>query len=227
MKLCQKTLLTFFLVLHQICCGYVLKVAEMAFLKIAWQHVKKLVSQLTHSSYFTNRGIWAPVNISPHHYFYVFRLPLSTESAYDLLLSELQLPELQQNPKVMSQKSGGEVGPPPSAVLGSGTILLLLCLFLRCNEDWLWQKKKKCNQCNMCICFFSKQTPEYGRKACQTASLMLSSVKINQTKQLLNMEIMLLQVSQLHHYCECMQSPVCCGVLSHWNVSCISNSESM
>uniref|UniRef100_A0A8C9XR58 Nuclear factor of activated T cells 5b n=1 Tax=Sander lucioperca TaxID=283035 RepID=A0A8C9XR58_SANLU len=44
----------------------------------------------------------------------------SKESAYDLLPRELQLPSsTQQSPKVMSQKSGGEAGPPPSAALAS------------------------------------------------------------------------------------------------------------
>ncbi|KAM7406119.1 hypothetical protein PAMP_000518 [Pampus punctatissimus] len=45
------------------------------------------------------------------------RLP---ESVYDLLPRELQLhSSTQQNPKVMSQKSGGEAGPPPSAAVAS------------------------------------------------------------------------------------------------------------
>ncbi|XP_034432695.1 nuclear factor of activated T-cells 5 isoform X3 [Hippoglossus hippoglossus] len=42
------------------------------------------------------------------------------ESVCDLLPRELQLPSsTQQNPKVMSQKSGGEAGPPPSATVAS------------------------------------------------------------------------------------------------------------
>lgn len=77
-----------------------------------------------------------PVNMSPYHPLYLFSLPLSTESAYDLLPRELQLPSsTQQNPKVMSQKSGGEAGPPPSAAIASGRILLLLSLFLLCEQD--------------------------------------------------------------------------------------------
>lgn len=53
-------------------------------------------------------------------------LHFSTESAYDLLPPELQLPfSAQQDLKIMSQKSGGEAGPPPSALLASGVILLL------------------------------------------------------------------------------------------------------
>ncbi|KAL6113090.1 uncharacterized protein ACO6RY_11446 [Pungitius sinensis] len=48
----------------------------------------------------------------------------SKESAYDLLARELQLPSFtQQSLKVMSQKSGGEAGPPPSAALPSGSSL--------------------------------------------------------------------------------------------------------
>ncbi|KAM3624750.1 uncharacterized protein V6R79_000984 [Siganus canaliculatus] len=44
----------------------------------------------------------------------------SKESAYDLLPRELQLPSFaQHNLGVMSQKSGGEAGPPPSAALAS------------------------------------------------------------------------------------------------------------
>uniref|UniRef100_A0A3Q1G8M0 Nuclear factor of activated T-cells 5 n=1 Tax=Acanthochromis polyacanthus TaxID=80966 RepID=A0A3Q1G8M0_9TELE len=44
----------------------------------------------------------------------------SKESVYDLLPQELQLPSsTQQNPKVMSQTSGGEAGPLPSASLAS------------------------------------------------------------------------------------------------------------
>ncbi|KAK2854029.1 hypothetical protein Q5P01_006690 [Channa striata] len=48
----------------------------------------------------------------------------SKESVYDLLPKELRLPaSTQQNPEVMSQKSGGEAGPPPSASLVSGSSL--------------------------------------------------------------------------------------------------------
>ncbi|KAI9528479.1 hypothetical protein NQZ68_020305 [Dissostichus eleginoides] len=40
--------------------------------------------------------------------------------AYELLPKELQLPfSTQQSPKIMSQKSGGEAGPPPSAAVAS------------------------------------------------------------------------------------------------------------
>lgn len=61
-------------------------------------------------------------------FFPVPLLPLTTESAYDLLPPELQLPfSSQQDLKIMSQKSGGEAGPPPSALLVSGASLLLLC----------------------------------------------------------------------------------------------------
>ena len=91
--------------------------------------------------------------------FYLFP-PLSTESAYDLLPRELQLPSsTQQSPKVMSQKSGGEAGPPPSAALASGRILLLLSLFLLCKQDWSCPTPKKltaratdctCRQTNTC-----------------------------------------------------------------------------
>lgn len=50
---------------------------------------------------------------------------------YDLLPKELQLPSsTQQNPAAaMSQKSGGEAVPPPSAALDSGKPLLLYPLF--------------------------------------------------------------------------------------------------
>ncbi|KAM7015914.1 nuclear factor of activated T-cells 5 isoform 2-T2 [Tautogolabrus adspersus] len=43
----------------------------------------------------------------------------SKESAYDLLPGKLQLSSTRQNLKVMSQKSGGEAGPPPSAAVAS------------------------------------------------------------------------------------------------------------
>lgn len=47
-----------------------------------------------------------------------------TESSYDLHLGELRLSSFTQlSPKAMSQKSGGEVGPPLSATRTSGTIL--------------------------------------------------------------------------------------------------------
>lgn len=47
-----------------------------------------------------------------------------TESVYDLLPKELQLQpsSTQRDPPTMSQKSGGEVGPPPSATLASGEL---------------------------------------------------------------------------------------------------------
>lgn len=47
-----------------------------------------------------------------------------TESVYDLLPKELQLQpsSSQSNPPTMSQKSGGEVGPPPMAPLASGEL---------------------------------------------------------------------------------------------------------
>ncbi len=44
-----------------------------------------------------------------------------SESVYDLLPKELQLPSVvQQHNPTMSQKSGGEAGPPPPAALASG-----------------------------------------------------------------------------------------------------------
>uniref|UniRef100_A0A096MCJ2 Nuclear factor of activated T cells 5b n=1 Tax=Poecilia formosa TaxID=48698 RepID=A0A096MCJ2_POEFO len=48
----------------------------------------------------------------------------SKESVYDLLPKELQLQpsSTQTDPPTMSQKSGGEAGPPPSATLASGEI---------------------------------------------------------------------------------------------------------
>lgn len=47
-----------------------------------------------------------------------------TESVYDLLPKELQLQpsSTQTDPATMSQKSGGEAGPPPSAALASGEL---------------------------------------------------------------------------------------------------------
>lgn len=47
-----------------------------------------------------------------------------TESVYDLLPKELQLQpsSTQTDPTTMSQKSGGEAGPPPSAALASGEL---------------------------------------------------------------------------------------------------------
>lgn len=47
-----------------------------------------------------------------------------TESVYDLLPKELQLQpsSTQTDPPTMSQKSGGEAGPPPSAALASGEL---------------------------------------------------------------------------------------------------------
>ncbi|RVE71959.1 hypothetical protein OJAV_G00057050 [Oryzias javanicus] len=49
----------------------------------------------------------------------------SKESVYDLLPKELQLQpsSTQPDPPTMSQKSGGEAGPPPSAALASGSSL--------------------------------------------------------------------------------------------------------
>lgn len=46
------------------------------------------------------------------------------ESVYDLLPKELQLQpsSTQTDPPTMSQKSGGEAGPPPSAALASGEL---------------------------------------------------------------------------------------------------------
>lgn len=46
------------------------------------------------------------------------------ESVYDLLPKELQLQpsSAQTDPPTMSQKSGGEVGPPPTAALASGEL---------------------------------------------------------------------------------------------------------
>lgn len=50
-----------------------------------------------------------------------------TESVYDLLPKELQLQpsSTQTDLPTMSQKSGGEVGPPPSAALASGELTAL------------------------------------------------------------------------------------------------------
>ncbi len=45
------------------------------------------------------------------------------ESVYDLLPKELQLPSSrEQNAAAMSQKSGGEAGPPPSTALAEGKL---------------------------------------------------------------------------------------------------------
>lgn len=46
------------------------------------------------------------------------------ESVYDLLPKELQLQpsSTKPDPPTMSQKSGGEAGPPPSAALASGEL---------------------------------------------------------------------------------------------------------
>lgn len=46
------------------------------------------------------------------------------ESVYDLLPKELQLQQssTETNPSTMSQKSGGEAGPPPSAAVASGEL---------------------------------------------------------------------------------------------------------
>lgn len=62
----------------------------------------------------------------------------SKESVYDLLPKELQLPSsTQQNPvAAMSQKSGGEAVPPPSAALDSGKPLLLFCLHGNSEQCW-------------------------------------------------------------------------------------------
>lgn len=49
-------------------------------------------------------------------------LTFMAESVYDLLPKELQLQpsSTQTDPPTMSQKSGGEAGPPPSATLATG-----------------------------------------------------------------------------------------------------------
>lgn len=54
----------------------------------------------------------------------IYRSLSLTESVYDLLPKELQLQpsSSQTNPPTMSQKSGGEVGPPPTAPLASGEL---------------------------------------------------------------------------------------------------------
>lgn len=51
-----------------------------------------------------------------------------TESVYDLLPKELQLQpsSAQTDPPTMSQMSGGEAGPPPSAALASGELPCLV-----------------------------------------------------------------------------------------------------
>lgn len=101
------------------------------------------VMELTHLMVL-NKSCWDPVNLSPYCHFYWFPPPFTTESVYDLLPRELQLPSsTQQSPKVMSQKSGGEAGPLPSASLASGRILLLLSLFLLCKQDWSCPTLKK------------------------------------------------------------------------------------
>lgn len=47
----------------------------------------------------------------------------SKESVYDLLPKELRLPPTTKlNVGAMSQKSGGEAGPPPSAAFASGRL---------------------------------------------------------------------------------------------------------
>lgn len=53
-----------------------------------------------------------------------------SESVYDLLPKELQLPLASQDRHTMSQKSGGEAGPLPSAAVASGRLLSLLIFLL-------------------------------------------------------------------------------------------------
>lgn len=136
-----------------------------------------------------------------HLILYLFSLPLSTESAYDLLPRELQLPSsTQQNPKVMSQKSGGEAGPPPSAAIASGRILLLLSLFLLCEQDWSCPTTEKHNLCNSLYLWANKHLHMAGQPIRQAAccSVILTSVrKEKNPKQLLNKEVMSLALSEL------------------------------
>lgn len=90
---------------------------------------------------FKFRSCHVPVSMLPYCSFNFF-----TESVYDLLPRELQLPSsTQQKPKVMSQKSGGEAGPPPSVAVASGRILLLFSLFRLGTAHAPPQKNNPCN----------------------------------------------------------------------------------
>lgn len=63
------------------------------------------------------------------------------ESVYDLLPKELQLQSssAQTDPPTMSQKSGGEAGPPPSAALASGEPPTELM------KTMIWDQVPKCS----------------------------------------------------------------------------------
>lgn len=91
-----------------------------------------------------------------------------SESVYDLLPKELQLPPAEQQDKpTMSQKSGGEAGPPPPAALASGrtgfTCLLSLRLYLSLKlASHFWQALlRSCLCCgvSMWCCLSSHSLP--------------------------------------------------------------------
>uniref|UniRef100_A0A8C4J9V6 Uncharacterized protein n=1 Tax=Dromaius novaehollandiae TaxID=8790 RepID=A0A8C4J9V6_DRONO len=57
---------------------------------------------------------------------FLFPLLCSTESVYDLLPKELQLPPSRETSVAsMSQTSGGEAGSPPPAVVAAGNCIIL------------------------------------------------------------------------------------------------------
>lgn len=148
------------------------RVKTKRFLRFHVSHLQLFHGADTFDSWYLTK---APVNASPYYPFYWFPPPFTTESVYDLLPRELQLPSsTQQSPKVMSQKSGGEAGSLPSASLASGRILLLLTLFLLCEQDWLWPTPSKKNvQLTLQSVPSGKQTPPSSKKASQTTIMQL------------------------------------------------------
>lgn len=80
---------------------------------------------------------WKPYAANTHTQFLTHTLLLAhihilhiSESVYDLLPKELQLPLASQDSHSMSQKSGGEAGPLPSAAVASGRLLSVLLFLL-------------------------------------------------------------------------------------------------
>lgn len=171
-----------------------------------------------------NKSRSVPVAMSPYHPFYLFP-PLSTESAYDLLPRELQLPSsTQQSPKVMSQKSGGEAGPPPSAALASGRILFLLSLFLLCKQDWSCPTPKNTTCATVCTCR-KTNTCTWQKSLSMNKPAALWSSRQSK-KKMLKKDFTSLELSQLNTPSICTflwniwSRDCCCEYMLLWSTVC-------
>ena len=91
---------------------------------------------LSHCSYLLHERIF--FSLTDQEYIFLLKLfPFlcPTESVYDLLPKELQLPPSRETSVAsMSQTSGGEAGSPPPAVVAAGKHSHLFCCFVKvCN----------------------------------------------------------------------------------------------